>query len=175
MGLNPKDLIMAPSSRVVIMPFWSRSNNEKASLYSKWMANVYWHHDSTNDLKADFHTLKTIFPIVTYLCLIPVKSVLNIILMKSQKLHWSYTPLFEFLQCFDWLRAAASCREFIWRKGRIFGLQPRDKVAMLGVNKIQFFHKKFKWKWSLVPRGKTCFCSWPSTWPPWRHVQTSNL
>ena len=25
-----------------------------------------------------------------------------------------------------------------------------------------------------VPRGEKCFCSWPPTWPPWRHVQTSN-
>ena len=24
------------------------------------------------------------------------------------------------------------------------------------------------------PRGKKCFCSWPPTWPPWPHVQTSN-
>ena len=24
------------------------------------------------------------------------------------------------------------------------------------------------------PRRKKCFCSWPPTWPPWRHVQTNN-
>ena len=34
--------------------------------------------------------------------------------------------------------------------------------------------KEFTWKWSLVSRGKKCFFSLPPTWPPWRHVQTSN-
>ena len=38
-----------------------------------------------------------------------------------------------------------------------------------------FFLKKCQWKWSLVPGGEKCFCSWPSTWPPWRHVHTSNF
>ena len=33
---------------------------------------------------------------------------------------------------------------------------------------------EFTWKYNLVPRGERCFCSWPPTWPPWRHVQTSN-
>ena len=33
---------------------------------------------------------------------------------------------------------------------------------------------EFTWKYSLVPRGERCFCSWPPTWPPWRHVQTSD-
>ena len=58
--------------------------------------------------------------------------------------------------------------------GRILGLQPRDKAAMLGVNTIEILLEKFTWKKSLVPRGETCFCFWPPTWPPWRHVQTSN-
>jgi len=56
----------------------------------------------------------------------------------------------------------------------ILGLQPRDKAAMLVVNKTECFHEEFTWKWSLVPWGAKRFCSWPSTWPPWRHVQTSN-
>ena len=33
--LNPRDRMMEPSSLVVIIPFSSRSNNEKASLYSE--------------------------------------------------------------------------------------------------------------------------------------------
>ena len=45
---------------------------------------------------------------------------------------------------------------------------------MLVVNTREFFHEEFTWKWSLIPRGERCFSSWPSTWPPWRHVQTSN-
>ena len=32
----------------------------------------------------------------------------------------------------------------IWET--ILGLQPRDKVAMLGVNTIEFFLKEFTWK-----------------------------
>ena len=38
-----------------------------------------------------------------------------------------------------------------------------------------FFLEKCKWKWNLVPGGEKCFCSWPSTWPPWRHEHTSNF
>ena len=32
------------------------------------------------------------------------------------------------------------------RVDSILGLQPRDKAAMLGVNKIEFFLEKFTWK-----------------------------
>ena len=53
-------------------------------------------------------------------------------------------------------------------------MQPRDKAAMLGVNTIEFFLEGFTRKQSLAARGEKCFCSWPLTWPPWRHVQTSN-
>ena len=42
-------------------------------------------------------------------------------------------------------------------------------AAMLGVKIIEFFSKNFH-----ENRVKKCFCSWPPTWPPWRHVQTSN-
>ena len=56
----------------------------------------------------------------------------------------------------------------------ILGLQPRDKAAMLGVKTKEYFLEEFTWKLSLVPRGEKYFCSWPPTWPPWRHVQTSN-
>ena len=56
----------------------------------------------------------------------------------------------------------------------ILGLQPRDKAAMLVVNTTELLHEEFTWKWSLV-KGERCFSSWPSTWPPWRHVQTSNV
>ena len=56
----------------------------------------------------------------------------------------------------------------------ILALQPRDRVAMLGVNTTEFFLEEFTWKWSLVPRGEKCACSWPPTWLSWRHVQTSN-
>ena len=56
----------------------------------------------------------------------------------------------------------------------ILALQPCDRVAMLGVNTAEFFLEEFTWKWSLVPRGEKCACSWPPTWPSWRHVQTSN-
>ena len=56
----------------------------------------------------------------------------------------------------------------------ILGLQLRDKAAMLGVKTKEYFLEEFTWKQSLVPRGQKCFCSWPPTWPPWRHVQTSN-
>ena len=38
-----------------------------------------------------------------------------------------------------------------------------------------FFLEKCKWKWNLVPGEEKCFCSWPSTWPPWRHEHTSNF
>jgi len=44
---------------------------------------------------------------------------------------------------------------------------------MLVVNAINFFFEELAWKWSLVPRGKKCFCSWGPTWSPWRHVQIS--
>ena len=55
-------------------------------------------------------------------------------------------------------------------------LQPRGKAAILGVNTTEFFlDEGFTWNWSLVPRGKKCFYSWPPTWPPWRHVRTSNM
>ena len=37
-----------------------------------------------------------------------------------------------------------------------------------------FFSEEFTWQQSLVPRGVKCFCSWPPTWQPWRHLQTSN-
>ena len=56
----------------------------------------------------------------------------------------------------------------------ILGLQPRDKAAMLVVNTTELFPEEFAWKWSLV-KGERCFGSWSSTWPPWRHVQTSNM
>ena len=56
----------------------------------------------------------------------------------------------------------------------VLGLQPCDKAAMLGVNTIEFFSEEFTWQQSLVPRGAKCFCSWPPTWQPWRHLQTSN-
>ena len=61
-----------------------------------------------------------------------------------------------------------------WKRSTL-GLQPRDKAAMLVVDIIEFFLEQFTWKWSLVPRGEKCFCSWPTTWPPWRNVQTSNM
>ena len=52
----------------------------------------------------------------------------------------------------------------------ILGLQPRDKAAMLVVNKTELFHEEFTWKWSLVPRGERCFGSWsgadPYRFPP---------
>ena len=44
---------------------------------------------------------------------------------------------------------------------------------MLVVNKTELFHEEFTRKWSLV-KGERCFGSWSSTWPPWRHLQTSN-
>ena len=56
----------------------------------------------------------------------------------------------------------------------IHGLQPRDRTAILEVNTIEFFLEEFSWKHSLVPRGEKWFCSWPPSWPPWRHVQTNN-
>ena len=56
----------------------------------------------------------------------------------------------------------------------IHGLQPRDRTAILEVNTIEFFLEEFSWKHSLVPRGENWFCSWPPSWPPWRHVQTNN-
>ena len=43
------------------------------------------------------------------------------------------------------------------------------------VNTIEIFLEDFTGKKRLVPRGEKCFCSWPPTWPPWRHVQTSNI
>ena len=45
---------------------------------------------------------------------------------------------------------------------------------MLVVNTTELFPEEFAWKWSLV-KGERCFGSWSSTWPPWRHVQTSNM
>ena len=55
-------------------------------------------------------------------------------------------------------------------------MQPRGKAAILGVNTTEFFlDEGFTWNWSLVPRGKKCFYSWPPTWPLWRHVLTSNM
>ena len=30
-------------------------------------------------------------------------------------------------------------------------------------------------EFSSLPRGEKCFCSWPPTWPPWRHVQASKI
>ena len=53
----------------------------------------------------------------------------------------------------------------ISEKGRILGLRPRDKAAMLVVSFVEFTRK-----WSLVPRGEKCFCFWSPTWPPWGHV-----
>ena len=35
---------------------------------------------------------------------------------------------------------------------------------------IEFVLEEFTWKWSLVPRGEKCFCSWSPIWPLWRHV-----
>ena len=61
-----------------------------------------------------------------------------------------------------------------WKRFTL-GLQRRDKTAMLVVDKIEFFLEQFTWKWSVVPRGEKCFCSWPTTSPPWRNVQTSNM
>ena len=52
-------------------------------------------------------------------------------------------------------------------------LQPRDKAVVLGVNTIEILLEKFTSKKRLVPREDICFCSWPTTWPPWRHVETS--
>ena len=71
---------------------------------------------------------------------------------------------------------------------KIFGLQPRDEAAMLvvvynygqynksiiAVNTIEFFFRRIIMKMELSSKGERCFCSWPPTWPPWRHVQTSN-
>ena len=57
----------------------------------------------------------------------------------------------------------------ISEKGRILGLPPRDKAAMLVVSFVEFTRK-----WSLVSRGAKCFSFWSPTRPPWRHVQTSN-
>ena len=51
---------------------------------------------------------------------------------------------------------------------RILGLQPRDKAAMLVVKTKEIFLL------TSFPIGEKCFCSWPRTWPPWRHLQTSN-
>ena len=44
-----------------------------------------------------------------------------------------------------------------------------------GVKTIELFPQEFTWKSTLVPRGEKCFCSWPPTWLPWRHVQTTKL
>ena len=41
----------------------------------------------------------------------------------------------------------------------ILGLKPRDKVAMLVVNTVEFFLEEFTSKWNLVPKGEKCFCS----------------
>ena len=35
------------------------------------------------------------------------------------------------------------------------------------------YFKEFTRKWSLIHRRQKCCCSWPATWLPWRHVQTS--
>ena len=37
----------------------------------------------------------------------------------------------------------------------------------------QFF-EEFALKRCLLPRGEKHLCSWSPSWPPWRHVQTSN-
>ena len=49
----------------------------------------------------------------------------------------------------------------------VLDMQPCDKADMLLVNWIQFFLEELTWKWK-------CFSSRPPSWPPWRHMKTSN-
>ena len=63
----------------------------------------------------------------------------------------------------------------------IHGLQPRDKAAMLVVSwwSIEckngfFFSRRIYMKIGFSSQRGEMLSSWPPTWPPWRHVQTSN-
>ena len=43
----------------------------------------------------------------------------------------------------------------------------------VGSRHNSFFSRRIYIKMVFSSRGEKCFCSWPPTWPPWRHVLTS--
>ena len=61
-----------------------------------------------------------------------------------------------------------------WAKWKgILVLQPRDKAAMLGGQYYKIFSRRIYMTMEFSSQSKKWSWSWPPTWPPWRHVQTS--
>ena len=50
-----------------------------------------------------------------------------------------------------------------WRHGGHVQVQNDGILSRVIYMKIEFSSQRRK-----------CFCSWPTTWPPWRHLQTTN-